>query len=91
MNTLYTNKFNKQLKYSNFKREHFDKIIKELNFNKNLSIHSTRHTTVSLLVKAKVPATFIKLIIWHSGAKELFEKTYTHINISDIIQYIDMI
>ena len=88
---LITNRFNKQFKYSNFKREHFDKIIEELKFNKNLSIHSTRHTTISMLVKAEVPATMIKLIVGHSGAKELFEKTYTHIDIKELIHYIDLI
>lgn len=88
---LITNRLNKQFKYSNFKREYFDRLIKELNFNSNLSIHSTRHTTISLLVKKEVPSTFIKLICGHSGAKELFEKTYTHINIEELIKYIDMI
>ena len=87
---LITNNKNKQFKYSNFKREFFDRMIEELNFNKKLSIHSTRHTTISLLVRNKVPSTFIKLIVGHSS-KELFEKTYTHIDINELIQYIDMI
>ena len=65
-------------------------MIDELNFNKKLSIHSTRHTTISKLVRAEIPPTFIKLIVGHSS-KDLFEKTYTHIDINELIKYIDMI
>jgi len=88
---LVTNRLSKQFKYSNFKREYFDRAKESLGLNPNLSIHGTRHTCVSLLVKCgKIPPTFVKLIIGHSS-NELFEKTYTHLDIKDLIKYIDMI
>lgn len=86
-----TNKKGTQFKYSNFKTDYFDKIIRTYEFNDKISIHSTRHTCVSLLVNANANQTHIKKIIGHAAQEELFEKVYTHSTIQELIQTIDMI
>ena len=52
--------------------------------------HDTRHTTVSLLAKANVNQTIIKRIVGHSGARDLTERVYTHFDIQQLLDAIDM-
>lgn len=88
---LITNKKGTQFKYSNFKTDYFDKIIKTYGFNEKISIHSTRHTCVSLLVNSNANQTHIKKIIGHAGQEELFERVYNHSTLQELIQTIDLI
>lgn len=88
---LLLNRLGKQFKYSNFKREYFDRTIEDLGLNNNLSIHSTRHTTISLLVRANANSTHIKKIVGHKGIEELYERVYNHSNMQELIDTIDLI
>jgi len=53
--------------------------------------HDIRHTTISLLAKANVNQTIIKRIVGHSGAMTLTERVYTHFDVQQLIDAIDMI
>ena len=53
--------------------------------------HDTRHTTVSMLAKANVNQTIIKRIVGHSGAMDLTEKVYTHFDIQQLVDAINLI
>ena len=53
--------------------------------------HDTRHTTISLLAKAKVEQTTIKKIVGHSGAMTLTEKVYTHLDVKELLEAINLI
>lgn len=88
---LILNRLGRQFKYSNFKREYFDRTIEDLDFNTNLSIHSTRHTTISLLVRNNANPTHIKKIVGHQGLEELYERIYNHSNMLELIKTIDLI
>lgn len=88
---LVVNRLGRQFKYSNFKREYFDRTIENLGFNSKISIHSTRHTTISLLVRVNANQTHIKKIVGHSGIEELYERVYNHSNLKELIETIDLI
>jgi integrase len=88
---LLLNRLGKQFKYSNFKREYFDRTINNLGFNSKISIHSTRHTTISLLVRNNANSTHIKKIVGHSSFEELYERVYNHSNLKELIETIDLI
>lgn len=88
---LVVNRLGRQFKYSNFKREYFDRTIEDFGFNEDLSIHSTRHTTISLLVKNNANSTHIKKIVGHQGQEELYERIYNHSNMQELINTIDLI
>lgn len=53
--------------------------------------HDTRHTTVSMLAEANVNQTIIKRIVGHSGAMSMTEKVYTHFEIKQLVDAIDLI
>jgi len=53
--------------------------------------HDTRHTTISLLAKANINQTIIKRIVGHSGAMNLTEKVYTHFDVQQLLDAIDLI
>jgi len=53
--------------------------------------HDTRYTTVSLLAKANVNQTIIKKIVGHSRAQSLTERVYTHFDIQQLVDAIDLI
>ena len=51
--------------------------------------HCCRHTCVSLLATAQVSQTYQKLIVGHKGAMSITESVYTHIEMSELIKYVD--
>lgn len=79
----------KRLTYENYRDNHWDSLITELSMT-HLP-HDTRHTTVSLLARANVNQTLIKRIVGHSGAMTLTERVYTHFEVKQLIDAIDMI
>lgn len=100
-NTPYLISINKLIKkgeykrskmtYRNYRDSYFDQIIKKLNLNEELTPHNCRKTCVSKLTKARVSPTYIKLIIGHEGAMDLTEKTYTYVDIQELIDSINLI
>lgn len=75
--------------YSTYMRYYWNALMKELELD-HLP-HDTRHTTVSLLAKAEVNQTIIKRIVGHSGAMNLTEKVYTHFDVQQLVDAINLI
>lgn len=80
-----------KMTYANYRDSYWDQIMNKLGINKEITPHNSRKTCVSLLTKAKVQPILIKLIIGHEGALDLTEKTYTHVDIQQLIDAINLI
>lgn len=85
---LITNFKGQQMKYSNYRREKFDNIMEKLNMKHNP--HECRHTFASLMDRAEANKLCTKRIIGHSSP-DLTDKIYTHKDIKDLIEAIDLI
>lgn len=72
---LIENSFKKQMKYSNFRREKWDRIMRDLDMD-HLP-HETKHTTATLLDRFSANKLAIKKILGHS-ASNVTEKVYIH-------------
>ncbi len=79
----------KHFTYRNYYDSYWKPFQKELKMKHKP--HDTRHTTVSLLAKAKVDQTTIKIIVGHAGAMTLTERVYTHLEVEQLINAIDLI
>lgn len=79
----------KPFKYRNYYDSYWKPFMEEWNID--LTPHSTRHTTISLLAAANVNQTIIKRIVGHSGAMSLTERVYTHFDIQQLVDAIDLI
>ena len=88
-NYLVANKKGDKFVYSTYMRYYWESLMKELNFD-HLP-HDTRHTTISLLARAEVNPTIIKRIVGHAGAMDLTERVYTHFDIQQLIDAINLI
>ena len=53
--------------------------------------HCCRHTCISMLADAHVDQTIIKKIVGHSGAMTLTERVYTHLDVQELVQAINLI
>lgn len=85
---LIENKLGKQMKYSNFRREKWDKIMSDLEM-KHLP-HECRHTTATLLDRFEANSNSIKKILGHSSTN-ITDKTYIHKDLSQLITAIEKI
>ncbi|MBE5935375.1 MAG: site-specific integrase [Lachnospiraceae bacterium] len=77
------------LNYRNYYKSYFTPIMIKLRING--TPHCCRHTCISMLAKADVNQTLIKLIVGHSGAMSLTEKVYTHLDIKELVEAINKI
>lgn len=77
------------LVYENYRDTYFDALLLPLNI-KHLP-HDTRHTCISMLAAKKVYPTTIKKIVGHAGAQTLTEKVYTHLDIQELLDAINII
>ena len=77
------------LNYVNYLTVYWKPVLEELGLNPRP--HDTRHTCISLLAAAKVYPTTIKKIVGHSGAQTLTEKVYTHLDIKELLDAINLI
>lgn len=82
---------NKKFTYSNFRDSYWDQIIDRLGWDKKLTPHNCRKTCISLLTKADVRPTYIKLIVGHEGALDLTERTYTYVDFEELLTAINKI
>jgi integrase len=80
-----------KVSYDNYRDSYWDQIVDKLNLNPILTPHATRKTCISLLTRAEVIPTKIKLIVGHAGALTLTEKVYTHIDIKELVKAINKI
>lgn len=72
---LIRNRLGDQFKYSNFKRERFDRYMEDLEMKH--TIHDTRHTVATLLQINGADPTAIRMILGHAG-KDVTEQFYLH-------------
>lgn len=75
--------------YRNYYDSYFMPLMEGLGLNHKP--HDTRHTCISLLASAKVYPTTIKKIVGHSGSQSLTERVYTHMDISELLDAINLI
>jgi len=75
--------------YRNYYDSYWKPFIKEMNMKHKP--HDTRHTTISMLAAANANQTIIKRIVGHAGAMSLTERVYTHFEIKQLVDVIDMI
>lgn len=85
---LITNFKGQQMKYSNYRREKFDNVMEKLNMDHNP--HECRHTFATLMNRAGANKLCTKRIIGHASP-DLIDKVYTHKDIEDLIEAIDLI
>lgn len=85
---LIRNKFDERFKYSNFKRERFERIMQALNMNH--TPHDTRHTVATLLHLNGAENIAIRQILGHAG-KDITEEVYTHADIENLRKNIQLL
>lgn len=78
-----------QLKYDNFKKRYWIPLMSQLHFKH--TTHETRHTCISQMVMKNCNQTIIKKIVGHKSIMNLTEKVYTHIEIKELLDAINMI
>ena len=89
---LLTNpKTKKKYSYANYRDSYFDRLKIELEWDEDITPHNARKTCASLLKKYGVDATYQKLIIGHEGALDLTERTYTYIDVEQLVEAINQI
>ena len=81
---LICDAYNKEYTYQNFYNRYW---LKQM---KNHTPHDTRHTTISLLVKAEVDERIIKKIVGHAGTN-VTDKVYTHLDLKTKLEAINKI
>lgn len=78
------------IEYSRYRREYYDPFVGNV-MKSNLTPHCCRHTCISKLTSMNVNSTIIKKIVGHSGAMNLTERVYTHFDIQELIDAINLI
>ena len=86
---LLCNDKGKRLNYTTFRRKIYDPFVKGLDID--LTPHCTRYTTISMLAEKHVSQTAIKKIVGHKGAMDITERVYTHLNIQELIDALNLI
>ena len=85
---LITNSLGRQMQYSNYRREKWDKMMEQLEFNKNHKPHDTRHTFATLMDRTPANKLCIKRILGHAST-DITSKVYTHKDIEDLIEAVN--
>lgn len=75
--------------YSNFSKRYWHPLLDNLNISH--TIHETRHACVSQLTMNGADKTIIKFIVGHKSIMNLTEKVYTHIELSKLVETINLI
>ena len=81
----------KKYTYANYRDSYFDRLRDELNWSTDLTPHNGRKTCSSLLKRYDADPTYQKLILGHEGALSLTEKVYTKVDVSKLVETIDLI
>lgn len=85
----FTNLKGEKFSYDNFKNRYWQPFMEQLNFKH--TIHETRHTCISQLTMKNANPTIIKKIVGHKSVMSLTEKVYTHIEIQELVNTINLI
>lgn len=76
-----------QYKYDNYYKKHFLPLMEQLGMNH--TPHCCRYTCSSMMHKAEIRETIRKKILGHS--QDLINKTYTQLDIDEIVSAINLI
>lgn len=74
----------------NYRDSYWSPLMIEMGLNTDHRPHDTRHTCVSMLTKKGVDERLIKKIVGHAG-KGITEQVYTHIEMEQLLEVIDII
>ena len=85
---LVTNTHNRPMKYSNFKKDNFERVMEQLGMTHNP--HDTRHAFATLMDNAGANKLSIKRIMGHAS-KDITDKVYTHKDIEQLVKAIDLL
>ena len=85
---LITNSLGKQMKYSNYRREKWDKMMEQLGFNPEHKPHDTRHTFATRMDRTDANKLCIKRIMGHASV-DITDKVYTHKDIEDLLEAVN--
>ncbi len=86
---LLFNKDGKHYTYEKYRYDVYDPFLNDMDIH--LSPHCCRHTLISMLADKHVSQTIIKKIVGHAGAMSLTERVYTHLNIQELIDAVNLL
>lgn len=78
-----------KMTYDNFKRRYWQPLMSELNMTH--TIHETRHTFISMATAKNINPTLIKKIVGHKSVMSLTERVYTHPEISEMVEAVNLL
>lgn len=85
---LIANSLGKQMQYSNYRREKWDYMMEQLEFNKEHKPHDTRHTFATRIDRTPANKNAIKRILGHASP-DITSKVYTHKDIQDLLEAVN--
>lgn len=85
---LITNSLDRQMQYSNYKREKWFPMMEQLGLSMNHRPHDTRHTFATLMDRTPANKVAIKRIMGHAS-QDITDKVYTHKDIQDLIEAVN--
>lgn len=85
---LIINSLGRKMEYSNYRREKFDNAMEKLQMEHRP--HDARHTFATLMDNANANKLCIKRIMGHASP-DITDRVYTHKEIADLINAIDLI
>ena len=89
-NYLITNSLGRKMQYSNYRREKWDKMMEQLELNKEHKPHDTRHTFSTRMDRTEANKLCIKRIMGHAST-DITDKVYTHKDIEDLLEAVNMV
>lgn len=78
-----------KMTYDNFKKRYWYPLMQELNIDH--TPHETRHTFISMATAKNINPTLIKKIVGHKSIMSLTEKVYTHPEIAEMVQAVNLL
>ena len=80
---------NRPVRYETFAKNYVLVFFRQ--FGMKHTIHETRHSCITELVRANANQTIIKKIVGHTSLLSLTEAVYTHIDVADMLTVIELL
>lgn len=80
----------KQILDRNFRDTYFKPALSNIGIT-GMNTHSCRHTFITLMARANVNRTRIKMIVGHAAKMSLTERVYTHLDIQTLLDAVNRI
>lgn len=85
----FCNQKGEKMSYDNFKRRYWMPFMEELGISH--TIHETRHTFISMATAKNINPTLIKKIVGHKSIMSLTEKVYTHPEVAEMVEAVNLL